>query len=207
MDWKFDKSVAKIFVDHARKHIPNYDQVIDLSIDICETFDKDAKIVDIGCASGETIRRLHSHGFSNLYGIDNSEAMIEECPDYATYVLSDNYPESCDNVDVAIMNWTLHFIKDKKLYLKSIYDNLRSKGILVLSEKVSLDPLSISFYHRYKQHKGVSIEEIRLKEMQIKNVMHINDARWYLKTLEEVGFKNIQIVNANWCFNTFICFK
>jgi hypothetical protein len=38
-DWKFNKFVAETFVDHARKHIPNYDAIIDLSVDICKLFD------------------------------------------------------------------------------------------------------------------------------------------------------------------------
>ena len=29
MSWKFDKSLAPVFVDHARKHIPDYDKVIE----------------------------------------------------------------------------------------------------------------------------------------------------------------------------------
>lgn len=207
MDWKFDKNIAKIFTNHARKHIPNYDQVIDLSIEICDRYQKSSKIVDIGCATGETIRRLHENDFINLYGIDNSPDMLDECPDYATYIISSNYPESLKNIDVAIMNWTLHFIEDKISYLKSIYENMSTNGTLILSEKVSLNPIAIGYYHKFKKSQGVSEQEIKIKEEQIQNIMFINDVKWYLDTLTDIGFKNIHIVNSHWCFNTFVCFK
>jgi hypothetical protein len=44
--WQFDSSVAIDFANYARRHIPNYDEVIDMSIDICRDFDKSSKIID-----------------------------------------------------------------------------------------------------------------------------------------------------------------
>ena len=205
--WKFDKNLAPNFVDHARKHIPDYDKVIDISIDLCsEYFDNNSNIIDVGCASGETIRRLHKRGFKNIYGVDNSQAMIEVCPkDIATYRLSDTYPDDLPKMDVIICNWTLHFIKDKISYLKSLIDNLSDNGLLILSEKTSLDPLMIEKYHQFKLEKGVPAEEIKIKEQQLIDVMFINETSWYLENLRRVGFEKINIVNAHFCFNTFIC--
>lgn len=205
--WKFDKNLAPNFVDHARKHIPDYDKVIDISIDLCsEYYNSNSNIIDVGCASGETIRRLHERGFKNIYGVDNSQAMIDVCPkDIATYRLSDTYPDDLPKMDVIICNWTLHFIKDKISYLKSLIDNLSDNGLLILSEKTSLDPLMIEKYHQFKIEKGVSAEEIKIKEQQLIDVMFINETSWYLENLTSVGFKKINIVNAHFCFNTFIC--
>ena len=38
--------------------------------------DKDARILDIGCGTGLTVRKLHEHGYHNLYGIDLSPDMV-----------------------------------------------------------------------------------------------------------------------------------
>lgn len=205
--WKFDSNLAPKFVDHARKHIPDYDEVIDISVELCEDlYGQNSNVIDVGCASGETLKRLNKKGFTNIYGLDNSQAMIDVCPkDIATYILSETYPTGLPAMDVIICNWTLHFIKDKLTYLKAIKDNLHDKGTLILSEKTTLDPLMIEKYHEFKIQKGVSEEEIKVKEKQLLNVMHINDIEWYLCTLKEIGFSKVNVINAHYCFNTFIC--
>ena len=44
--WKFDNKLAPNFVDHAKKHIPDYDKVIDMSVELCEDlYDKDSAII------------------------------------------------------------------------------------------------------------------------------------------------------------------
>lgn len=205
--WKFDSKLAPNFVDHARKHIPDYDKVIDISVELCEDlYQKHSTIIDVGCASGETLKRLHSKGFKNIYGVDNSQAMLDECPnDIAKYILSDRYPTNLPQMDVIICNWTLHFIKDKVSYLKSIKDNLKTDGTLILSEKTTLDPLMISKYHEFKIQNGVTQEEIKVKEKQLLDVMFIDDIEWYINTLKEIGFSKVNVINAHYCFNTFIC--
>jgi|14BtaG_2_1085337.scaffolds.fasta_scaffold03011_2 SAM-dependent methyltransferase len=205
--WEFNKELAPNFVDHARKHIPDYDKVIDLSINLCNNYyDKDSAIIDVGCASGETLIRLNNNQFANLYGVDNSQAMLDVCPkNIATYIISDDYPTSLPKMDVIICNWTLHFIKDKISYLQSIKDNLNEGGTFILSEKTTLEPLMIEEYHKFKIEKGVTEEEIKIKEKQLLDVMFINDTEWYIRTLKDLGFEKVNVVNAHYCFNTFIC--
>lgn len=206
MNWEFNKDIAKIFNSHAMQHIPNYNQVIDQCVQICNKKGKSASIIDVGCAVGETLTRLHANGFNNLYGVDSSQSMLDECPsNIATLYCSDCLPNGL--YDVVLMNWTLHFIKDKLSYLKSIYDNLNFGGILVISEKTSLDPFAINFYHDYKRMQGVSDLEILDKEAKVKDIMYINNIDWYQEHLKELGFSKINIVNAFWCFTTFVCLK
>lgn len=205
--WKFDSKLAPNFVDHARKHIPDYDKVIDISIELCEDlYNKESAIIDIGCASGETLNRLHAKGFTNIYGVDNSQAMLDVCPkEIATYELSEDYPASFPAMDVVICNWTLHFIKNKLSYLQNIKNNLKKGGTFILSEKTTLDPLMIGKYHEFKIKNGVPKDEIKVKEKQLLDVMFIDDIEWYLNTLKDVGFSKVNVINAHYCFNTFIC--
>jgi tRNA (cmo5U34)-methyltransferase len=206
MTWQFDKTVAKIFNNHAVQHIPNYNQVIDLCVDICKQQDKSIKIIDVGCAVGETLKRLHNNGFNNLYGVDSSQSMLDECPtNIATFYCSNQLPVG--PYDIILMNWTLHFVKEKLEYLKQIYANLNPNGILVISDKTSLDPTAINFYHNYKRKQGVSNLDIQAKEASVKDIMYIDNVEWYQQTLKEIGFSKIHIVNAFWCFTTFVCIK
>ena len=205
--WKFDSKLEPNFVDHARKHIPDYYKVIEISIELCDDlYNKESAIIDIGCASGETLNRLHAKGFTNIYGVDNSQAMLDVCPkEIATYELSEDYPASFPAMDVVICNWTLHFIKNKLSYLQNIKNNLKKGGTFILSEKTTLDPLMIGKYHEFKIKNGVPKDEIKVKEKQLLDVMFIDDIEWYLNTLKDVGFSKVNVINAHYCFNTFIC--
>jgi tRNA (cmo5U34)-methyltransferase len=209
--WNFNKNVAGIFVDHARKHIPDYDRVIDLSVNICQTLLEDHtadKIVDVGCATGETIKRLRANNLCNLVGVDNSQAMLDQCQDKnALYILSDIFPQEHGPYNAVLCNWTLHFTQDKKTYLKSIFDNLCANGFLILSEKTCNSGTDLKLYHDFKRRQGVSDEEIKFKAESIKNVMFINDVEWYFCELEKIGFSKVTIVNSAPCFTTFLVRK
>lgn len=204
--WQFDKNVASSFDSHARQHIPNYDTVIDKSLDVCELYGKSAKIIDVGCAIGETLIRLHNRGFTNLHCVDNSQSMLDKCPhSIASLTCSETLPEGL--YDVIIINWTLRFIKDKKKYLQNVFDKLNPNGVVIISDKTSLDPLAIGMYHDYKRAKGVSEEEIKQKQESIKNVMFIDDIEYYFSILKFTGFSKVHIIDSYWCFTTFVCIK
>lgn len=204
--WQFDQQVAKTFVDHARKHIPDYDRVINKSVEVCQKLlSKDAAIVDVGCATGETLKRLSQAGYVNLTGLDNSRSMLDHCYADATLICSDQFPSQ--PFDAVLCNWTLHFIPNKLDYLQQIYNHLLPSGFVIISDKTSLDPTVIDFYHDYKSNAGVSAEEIKEKADSVKNIMYIDNPQWYLENLSRVGFKSPQIIDANWCFTTFLAIK
>jgi tRNA (cmo5U34)-methyltransferase len=101
----------------------------------------------------------------------------------------------------------LHFVKDKEQYLSDIYRNLDKEGLFILSEKTSLDPVAINFYHQWKHSQGVSWKDIDVKALAVKDIMYIQNPRWYIDTLNRLGFRNIEIIDADWCFTTFLCIK
>lgn len=206
LKFTFDKSVAETFPAHARAHIPNYDSVIDQTVSVCRLKGNDACIVDIGVATGETISRLHRAGFNRLTGVDSSQDMLDKCPpNLATLIKSDTFPDG--KYDVVIINWTLHFIKDKRAYLHRAFQGLKPGGILILSEKTSDDEFPRKFYYDFKRSNGVSDADILRKEESLKSIMFINDVPWYFATLKETGFSKVFVANAFWCFTTFVCLK
>lgn len=205
--WQFNSDVAKTFVAHARQHIPNYDLVIDKCVSLAQgLLVNDSSIIDVGCATGETLRRLRTAGFTNLHGVESSQAMLDHCdPDLGRYYLSDRFPDH--HFDAVLCNWTLHFMEDKKSYLEDIHRNLKDHGFMILSEKTSLDPVCIREYHRWKSSQGVTQEQILAKEASVKDIMFINGPGWYIDHLPRLGFHDIQIIDAHWCFTTFLCHK
>ena len=76
--WIFGAEIANRFTDEAEKNIPDYWKVINITINILkENIPEDGFIVDVGCASGNTLSALYKHGFKNLFGIDASKDMLE----------------------------------------------------------------------------------------------------------------------------------
>jgi tRNA (cmo5U34)-methyltransferase len=204
--WEFNKEVALGFVEHARRHIPGYDRVINKSVDTCrDRLPSNARILDVGCATGKTLSNLKSAGFTNLSGVDSSQAMLDQCHVSADLYCSTQLPAG--PWDAVLCNWTMHFINDKKHYLQSVQDSLSDQGFLILSDKTSLDPIPVQQYHNFKRRNGTSEQEILEKQQQVRDIMYINDPLWYLNTLTQVGFNNIYIIDADWCFTTFFCTK
>jgi len=209
MSWSFDQRVAGIFAEHARQHIPNYDHVLDLAVDLCQQkLKKDSPIMEIGCAVGETVTRLHDSGFINIHAVDNSQSMIDRCPpNLATYYLSDTFPDIDNEFDAVLCNWTMHFIENKSPYLTKIYQHLQPGGFFFLSEKTANSGLALEQYHLYKSRHGVSEQEIRDKAASLRGVMFPESIEWYLEILKKLGFSQIAVANANWCFTTFVAIK
>lgn len=211
MTWKFDKTVADVFESHARKHIPHYDSVIDLSVSLCQQHARSKDhIVDFGCATGLTLKRLHQSGFSNLTGIDNSADMLDRCdPTMAKLVLSDGgWPlDTNPSCRVIMANWTMHFCPQKETILAGMYQSLEPGGIMIITDKTSQTNMALTQYHRWKHQQGVSHSEIQQKADSLKGVMHVQQVKWWLATLDQMGFCDVEIADAAWCFTTFVAVK
>jgi tRNA (cmo5U34)-methyltransferase len=207
MTWKFDENIADVFEQHAEQHIPNYLSVIEKSVDLCDSLlNKNSPIIDVGCATGKTLRELNRRGFRNLHGVDNSQSMLDKIdPALAKLYLSNHLPLS--SYDAVLMNWTLHFIQDKRAYLDDIYAGLNPDGFLVLSDKTCNEQPYLDLYHKFKLSRGVSPAGIQAKEESVKHCMFINDQQWYKGALMGAGFRDISIISADWCFTTFLAFK
>lgn len=214
--WQFNKQVAESFVDHARHHIPGYDRVINKTVDICKIiltpFNDQYRIIDIGCATGQTLKKLSTAGYNNLVGVDSSADMITQAKvngvdKYAYLVESSTFPTKTGPFDVVICNWTLHFIKNKHDYLVDIYKSLNPNGLLILSDKTSTDLLDIKLYHDFKKTQGVTYEEVVAKADSVKDIMFIDSPTWYLETLKSIGFDSVSIIDADYCFTSFMAVK
>jgi len=203
------EQIADNFDSHARQHIPDYNLVIQKTIDICDSnLMKQSSILDIGCATGAIVRSLSNLGFENLHAVDSSQQMLDRCPkNIATYYLSNQFPIIDTKFDAVICNWTLHFIKNKISYMKKIYGALNTGGFLILTEKTENDGLALEKYHNFKRSQGVTEEEIINKANLLKDIMFIDSIDWYLKELKILGFKKISIFHATWCFTSLIAIK
>ena len=98
--------------------------------------DRNARILDIGCASGATMRFLETKGFKNLYGIDISEQAITYCKGLGikNVFVMDGARLSFRDVlfDVVIASDVLEHIKDEGQALLEWSRVLKPGGVLIV---------------------------------------------------------------------------
>lgn len=206
--WKFDAQVAEVFDGIARREIPDYLRVIDLCVAMIKKGGKaQPKIIDVGSATGETLRQLHLAGYRNLFGVDSSADMLAHSFDQATLIHSESFPVEHGPFDYVLNNWTLHFIRQPIAYLESIRNAMAPSATLILSDKVSSSDAVHDLYHDYKRQHGVTEDEIEKKRQQIEGVLVTYPFSWYLNALTSLGFQDIEIINANVSFVTFMAKK
>jgi tRNA (cmo5U34)-methyltransferase len=77
--FEFDENVAVVFDDMLERSIPFYKEVIELICQsICLHVNENARIIDLGCSTANTLLSLYKKSTKNftLIGIDNAEAML-----------------------------------------------------------------------------------------------------------------------------------
>jgi biotin operon repressor len=79
--------------------------------------------------------------------------------------------------------------------------------MLILSEKTNNQGYALEQYHLYKERQGVSREDIEAKAQSLKGVMFPESIETHLARLRDLGFSEIYIASANWCFTTFVVIK
>ncbi|MBS1515076.1 MAG: class I SAM-dependent methyltransferase [Bacteroidetes bacterium] len=124
----------------------NYFKFRNIGVEYYDTYDipnylmkvlpsnKDAKILDIGCGFGQTLKSLRDKGYKNLKGIDINDESIAQCKEINLDVTKVDdiisYTKSSDKkYDFIIMSHVLeHIEKDKMI------DNLRAIRSLLSTE-------------------------------------------------------------------------
>lgn len=199
--WEFDQSVADRFQKEAQEHIPDYDRVIDLCLDIADkTITRDDIVVDVGSATGHTIDRFIKSGYRHTFGVETSQAMINKSLHKERVVNSDVYPPIPSNFVMA--NWTLHFVKERREYIQLLFNRM-VYGAFVLTDKTTQSSAVKQLYYDWKINNGVDEEYIIKKERDLEGVLTTYDADWYINTMYVAGFTNVQVLNAKYGFVTF----
>ncbi len=203
--WSFDETVAQRFQQEAETHIPDYARVINLCLDYTKQIygqNTGIKVIDVGSALGNTMDQYIKLGYSNVTGVDNSEAMIKTSKYPGKVTLSNQFPVDKGPYDVVLANWTLHFVPEREQYIKDIYNSLNHNGLLILSDKMDHSLETENLYYDFKRANGVPEEVIQKKKSALTGVLVTKPLQWYLDILKEIGFFDIQVVNSRYMFST-----
>ena len=210
MRWTFDENVAAEFDSIAQKQIPNYDMVIGRCVELARhefNTNPEAKIIDVGSAKGRTLTRLVEAGFTNIFGVESSKHMIAASAFPERIIHSEIFPLDKAPFDMVLANWTLHFIPMRENYIRDIAKGLKSNGLFVFSDRMLGSATSYQRYLDFKRRQGVSDADIKAKEAALQGVLEPRPLAWYQTVLQQSGFKDIEVIDAAWCFNTIMCRK
>ena len=206
--WTFDDNVARDFDAHARAHIPHYEEVVAKSVALISSLFPDlhsTRIIDIGSATGYTLEKLRACGYQNVYGVDSSADMLRHSRVSENLIHATEFPAEHGPFHAIIANWTLHFVEAREKYLSTIRESLTPDGIFILSEKMLASELVHEHYHQFKRDQGVSSEIITLKAQSLEGVLIPKPLEWYLTTLQNLHFRDIELIDASWNFKTLLC--
>lgn len=176
--WSFD-DIGEPFDEHVRKHLPGYDVIQPLAVSAAMwNVTKEARVLDIGCATGQTLALLDGRSpwtFQGL-GIDVEETMIEKakervprcefrCADFNAYDFGEGAA-----FDVVFALFTLQFmpIPVRAKALSRVYDLLAPGGLFVLAEKTEASSPKVAdlysgLYSDWKLNAGVDPDEVLAK--------------------------------------------
>ena len=217
----FNDTVAENFDLHVNQSIPHYSELQNYLVQLSEWFLKDNETVyDLGCSTGETIKKLLELDISTrtkIIGIDKSKKMLDLAREKIKKVKNNNVKVTFEVADVSsgfeledcnLVLSTLLFpflnFDNKKLLLKKIYQSLQEGGALIAVEKVrsrnsTFEDLLNQLYYDFKLSKNLSEKEIILKAKSLRSSMSLYTEEDLFKTIEDSGFKEHEIFFK--CFN------
>jgi ubiquinone/menaquinone biosynthesis C-methylase UbiE len=118
-----------------------FSKIRDSSIDVIKSFLPNLsgkRVLDLGCGYGRAIKLYESMGAKDVFGVDTSRSLIEECKKYVTkpqnLFVRDMEKLSFKNnyFDVVVGRFSLHYLKNFKSAYKEISRVLKKNGQLVL---------------------------------------------------------------------------
>lgn len=222
--FEFDEKVVRVFDDMVTRSVPYYLQNQELIFSILSAIlPKNAKVLDLGCSTANTLLALSKRDDLELFGLDNSDEMLKRAKIKADDlgVKINFYNQNIEDIlslnesfDAIICSYTLHFIRPllRQDLLDKIYKKLNKNGVFILCEKLLYDNKVlqkniIDIYENYKENQGYSRYEIAQKRAALENVLIPFTYDENVNILKNANFRQIDCFFrwANFC--SFIAFK
>lgn len=209
-DFVFDETVARVFPDMVERSVPGYSALIPLIGMLAERYmQPGGRCYDLGCSLGAVslavARFLKSSARDlkdcRIVAIDNSSAMVERCRHNlhasgmpVDIICADIQTVELDAAAVVVLNFTLQFIEQPKRgrLIEKIYSALRPGGALILSEKITGEPMLAELHHAFKKANGYSELEIAQKRAALEKVLIAESADAHTQRLRDAGFSQVQ---------------
>ncbi len=146
-NWSFGGDVSDKFDSHVSRSVPLYNEGHELILKLSDYFlHNDSVCYDLGCSTGELIRKLTNHTNKNIkfIGVDCENNMLNKARDKSygkhdvEFVENDLENIELEKSDLIISYYTIQFIppKYRQQLINNIYESLNWGGAFILFEKV-----------------------------------------------------------------------
>ncbi|TAL48878.1 class I SAM-dependent methyltransferase [Patescibacteria group bacterium] len=129
-------------------------------------YNKTARILDVGCGTGEHLKALSGYGFQNVYGLDLSGNLVRSAraknPSIANQILQGDilappFPDKFDVVFTITMLHHLASVADQEKALENMIGLAKPGGIIFVHEMSIRNPL-FSFYLKHIFRKRIHLD-------------------------------------------------
>ena len=206
---KHFNETAESYDTLTNKSLMKYDEMVEALINAIPD-NENPRVLDLGCGTGNITKKLlERFPEAKVTCLDLSDKMIkiakEKLSDYNNieYVLDDfTIIDIIDNYDAIISSLALHHIPSneaKKEMYQHIHDALKEGGVFYNADVIEPNSsynevLCERMSEKYMKEQGLSTEDINdFKQKRDDNDIPITIVE-HLKLLEEVGFKQIDII-------------
>ena len=222
--FEFDEEVAAVFDDMLERSVPFYKESQKITeFFVLKHLKSNSIMYDLGSSTASLLINVSKklEFDAKLYGLDNSEAMLEQARKKCIAlgakvellnadILDYDYKEA----DVFVSNYTLQFIRPlvREELVKKISSSLKKDGIFIFSEKVishhsKLNKDLIECYYDFKKEQGYSEYEIMQKREALENVLVPYSEDENITMAKNCGFSHCEVVFRWANFATFIAIK
>ncbi len=222
--FEFDAEVAAVFDDMLDRSVPYYKESQKLTqFFVLKNLSKEYnRVYDLGCSTASLLISLAKQcEHTELIGLDNSEAMLEQAAKKAHAFDAKIILEQADILayeykvaDAFVSNYTLQFIRPlvREELVAKIASSLRKEGVFIFSEKVishhpKLNKELIEHYYEFKKEQGYSEYEIAQKREALENVLVPYSEEENIKMAKDNGFSHCEVVFRWANFATFIAIR
>ena len=219
--WQFNKNVANVFDKHVKQSIPHYNDIQDYIVSLSEWFIKDNSVIhDLGCSTGETIKKINNLNVSNNYkiiGYDTSKRMIDLAKKKvnSSKLKKRKIKFICKNVldiqkfeksslFISILLFPFLKLSERKKVLKKIYDSLETGGAFICVEKIrasnaNYEDIFNQIYFDFKLKKKLNEKQILNKAKSLRSSMNLFSQKKTIQLIKDSKFQSCEIFFK--CFN------
>ncbi|MCI5867861.1 MAG: class I SAM-dependent methyltransferase [Methanosphaera sp.] len=202
-------NAAEEYDSQINKTVLCYDDMLDALVNAIPDEKENPRILDLGCGTGNvSLRILEKFPNAKITCFDISDKMIEHAKeklqDYdVEFVIGDfTIIDIIDKYDVIVSSLALHHIKtddEKKHMYHHIYEALDEGGVFYNADVIKAN----SNYNAKLNHK-IENEYMQSKQLPEDEMQNYHDKRddndhpatlmTHLRLLQEVGFKEIDVI-------------
>lgn len=225
--WAFNKKVSKHFDKHVNQSIPNYSELQNYIANLSEWFLKeDALIYDLGCSTGETIKRITNLKITTnlqIIGIDSKASMIQlakkKNKKRKKNIVLNFRKQNIEKVKLKKCNLiicvlTLPFLNNnlRKKILKKIFNSLEVGGALIAVDKINartgfVNNILNDLYYDFKLKQRLSEKDIISKAKSLRSSIYTHSEEKIFDFIQSAGFREYDSFYRHFNFIGYMAIK